>query len=359
MKGIIAVLSLFTAIAAYGEWELEINVDEHPSSYIGDWKAVPGITEVTISYEDAEEETVTVWVTLNKEGEGEITNAKSGKMVFTPSTSKTIDNTRIFGLDGWDNYVEEFAEAVKETGRIPEGNYNITLEVQDLSGEVNCSDEVTFVIKSPLPPRLLYPFDFDTVSVLNPTFQWSPVSVSPPREIIYAFKVCEMKEGQTRFQAIDNKPIYETKIEKISLPFSLSKYPLENNKMYVWWVRALDKSLKPIVEGENEIRTFLVKSPQPLEIEKIDIIIPDTVNVGERVKPTIKIKGKEGTVGQVSGMIYLDGAIFQSLNRFVSKTDSFTLPPIPTTADAVGIHKMKVSIASPAPMVEEKEYCVK
>jgi hypothetical protein len=355
MRKIVASMLIFATAAMCGEWSVGISINPYPSPYISDWEDTPGILNASVTHLDSVEERVIIAVRVTGEKAGDIIRAET-EMNFAPQETKTLSNVDIADFSGWYDYSEDFKRKVEQSGRIPEGTYTLRMEVRSLTNDVYAYDEANFFIESPSPPFLISPPDCDTLSTLNPVFQWSPV-VSP-RPFVYRLRLCEVIKGQTRFQAIRNPPLLEEDLEnRTSFFYSPSEYPLEDGKMYVWRVRAFDESGTQIGEneGKGDIRTFFVSLRQPSEIKEITIIVRDTINVGDVERPVLQIKGN----GYMLGIVYIDGSHFQDIESFISDIDTLQLLPLPSTEADTGRHTIKTTISSPNSIETEEDYIIR
>ncbi len=159
----------------------------------------------------------------------------------------------------------EMRNNVIRTGRLPEGEYSLCVNIENLSGNVLASNIcASFTINYPAPPQLISPANNERLELTYPVFQWTPVTVPPNLTINYTIRIVEVLSGQNPSTAISsNYPIYEnTRITGTTFMYPVDAPTLENGKTYAWQIQALDQYGTPPTQndGKSEIFTFTKSS---------------------------------------------------------------------------------------------------
>ncbi|MFO7893551.1 MAG: hypothetical protein R6U63_07455, partial [Longimicrobiales bacterium] len=276
------VASVPTGLASQSaEWSATLVVPAFPSPYVSQWEQNPGNAFLTLVYAGTAPREYRLEAELRGSDLGLLARATSPTREFAGGPTTEV----ITGAAVWDWDVRaassEVVERALRAGVIPEGDYELcvrALSPQDLQLTEACADFTTVL---PDAPELLYPAGGGTVSVIQPTFQWTPVSVPPSLGTLYRFTLVERYEHQTPATALrSNVPIHETELQAPVLVYPADAIPLEDGTEYVWQVAALDGSGQPLGPGglESEIRTFRVAGDQVSVLED-SIVTPDTITL--------------------------------------------------------------------------------
>lgn len=142
-------------------------------------------------------------------------------------------------------YNSFYASVVASGDFFPAGTYNIVIDLlgRPVDGEFEELAEANYeaIVDLFMPPLLVYPEDFDTIDIPNPTLTWLPAFQSnSTSSILYDLKLVEMYSGQTSAQAITANPIHlsQTGLSMTALPYPLGANALELNHTYSWQVVA-------------------------------------------------------------------------------------------------------------------------
>lgn len=141
-------------------------------------------------------------------------------------------------------------------GRPTDGQY---IELAEYSLNVN--------VENLWPPTLIYPED--TICEQNPVFTWTP-SYQPNSgsQLTYNFRLVEILEYQTPYQAIVSNPAYysEDNIYVTMLNYPISASQLVFGQEYAWQVDAV---VNGQVTATSEIATFVYGCPADTIVDSI------------------------------------------------------------------------------------------
>ncbi len=258
---LILVFLISSPLSAQIDWTADFVFDPFPSPYLSDWEANGNIGSVEISNNTSETIELVIFLSLDESQRGNIATAESNIFSFPPGSIENITTNDIIDYGSLD-YNSDLEELIIRTGRLPEGEYTVCLELQTIDGTVLLSDIcVTFTILYPDPPYLIFPFDSDTLLELFPTFQWTPVQVPIEFPIHYSLKIVETYNGQVPFQALQANPVhYEENYHTVpNLQYPLDALELIKGKRYAWQVQVLDENnfAPSSNDGKSEIFSFV------------------------------------------------------------------------------------------------------
>lgn len=196
----------------------------------------------------------------------------------------------------------KYQESIVRTGGLPSGEYQICVSVNQASNQEElgrqCIEQSVLMVS---PPILISPEDGGEVSSANPSFLWTPVS--GVTGVQYKFKLSEIFQGQSAYDAIKNNPaVYSVTIPQTSLAYPPTAPKLIEKMNYAWLVQSLDGSGNPIGynNGFSEVASFsfigmsifpaiqVTQNFTHFDVEKS--VSAETVQVGDELTYTILIK---------------------------------------------------------------------
>ncbi|MBN2000335.1 hypothetical protein JW935_22485 [candidate division KSB1 bacterium] len=281
MRSLFSIIILISTVwvhAQPGEWNIMIHTPAGYELYLEDmwW--------VDIMNNQEREREIYLFGEVFEEVKGDMFRGASNPIIIPPG-GRQITPMDIHEIhDRWLN--PEFESAILRHGRFPAGAYNICITVVDMEvGHEVGSGCVFFNVTMPGAPRLVTPFEDETIQEEYPMFQWTIPSPLPPEaEVYYYVKICRREEGQTVFEAIDNIAAFEIPYyRESSLQYPLEGLRLEEGSEYVWQIQALDLEGKPVGEndGKSEIWSFKYKQPSSVIPELRGPTPPDTLVMGD------------------------------------------------------------------------------
>lgn len=222
-----------------------LNINSNPSPFLSDWERnSPLIYQLIIQNNTSSTEQIKLRITLRKNDRGEVLRARSEPISLNGSPAQLITN--LLSLD----YTEEYSDNqlksnVLRTGRLPEGEYSLCVNIENLSGAIFVSNIcASFTINYPAAPQLISPANEARIdpAISYPVFQWTPVTVPAGYTVNYTIRIVEVLSGQTPSTAISsNHPIYEfPPLSGNTFTYPDEAPPLEAGKTYAWQVQALD-----------------------------------------------------------------------------------------------------------------------
>ncbi len=267
--GILVIIFCSLTKAQDTGWDAILNLSPFPSPYTNVWQVNPGaVGSLTIFNRLQQSTPIKIRATLSKDGTGVVLESLSDLINVNSIPTVIVDNTKIIKFSAATYPYTDIKDQIERTGRIPQGHYNLCLDIEDPEGgklvQNVCSD---FTIVYPDPPHLVTPFDGDSLenNMQYPVFQWTPVVAPPDYQLNYSLKIVEILPGQTPSKALNsNIPQFENdNILNTTLVYPISALPIEAGKTYAWQVQALDQFGYPPTQnnGESEIFTFRKKKP--------------------------------------------------------------------------------------------------
>ena len=271
---VVAVLCCATVSTSFAQtdWTANLIFDPYPSPYLADWEANPNIGQAEVFNSTANTVRVRFIVTITRAGRGQIAEAESRVFEFPPGSSSNITTRDLIDYESVD-YDKSIEDIAIRTGRLPEGQYEVCLRLEEESGTV-LIDRICaqFTIVYPDPPYLIYPLNEEAVVNKYPIFQWTPVLVPAGRPVTYTLRIAEVMPQQTPAYALAaNFPQYEMAgIGTTNLQYPFDALSFRKGMRYAWQVQVLDAEGFPPAtnEGRSEVWTFLcdVDTTTPLDL---------------------------------------------------------------------------------------------
>ena len=183
--------------------------------------------------------------------------------------------------------------------------------VEKGSGEQQCKT-ISLISPGVLPPRLVYPFDRDTVTTSHPVFSWLPAFYSNQAGITYSILIVERFDYQSKEAALTTNPptLREAEIRQPIFPYPAFAEELDTTKVYVWQVRAYTREGTRYL-GSSEIWQF---SFPRVEVQEPEEDAPDyyaDLSQGRWsglfiAQSRIALKYDDGRVGAIHATINLE-----------------------------------------------------
>jgi len=244
------------------EWNASLLASPFPSPWVSEWERNPQTLALTLNYMGSSSRDFRVEGDLRHDRQGLIARGVSPPLTVEPGpTTRMLNVNDIFD---WTLTADrEAAERIVRAGVLPEGEYEACARLVDPAG-IDMAEACTFfTIALPDAPELLFPDRAQIVSPIQPTFQWTPVTVPPSLGVSYRVTVAERLPRQTPEIALEaNVPHFD----RIVGMTPLLVYPLDGldlipGKEYVWRVEALDGSGERVLPNglRSEIYTFRVE----------------------------------------------------------------------------------------------------
>lgn len=262
--GILGSIPLFSQSA---DWSSIISVKSYPSPYYNDWERDPSTGNLTLFYRGAAPVQFYFDIRLTNNRYGEVVTGISAKlsMDYGPQTKVYTYGEIIDWKDVKIN--KTVRDIVARSGKLPEGNYELTIKVVALNKVTVLTEANTnCTIVYPDPPLLVLPADQSAFLQPQPNFVWNLVNTPPDYIINYHIKIVEKQLGQTVLQAITaNRPHHEADvIGQGAYHYPPDALPFEAGKEYVWQISAADQEGFPpsTNDGKSEIWSFFFGSNQ-------------------------------------------------------------------------------------------------
>lgn len=197
-----------------------------------------------------------VWLEgyVNEARQGRVFSARSNEFRLTLRTGgkRTLRLKDIRIRD--QKYKPGYEVFYTRSGTIPEGDYEYYVKLMPDLGEGSRAVKVIL----PGPPRLVLPFDGDTLAERLPSFVWTPPARAPKGQVSYRLRVVELLESQSKEEAIAaNPPWFEQKgIGRTNLRYPVSARSLGTLKKgsgFAWQVEAYQNN---VLLGKSSISEF-------------------------------------------------------------------------------------------------------
>jgi len=254
---LVALLGLVTS--AFAQWTLSLSCETYPSPSISDWERLPGIVRIGIAYSGTTPARVYLEsAVLSAETREEIASGESDSIAFTGPRTVQLDNRSFLKYRNI-TYNPRLREAIMRTNRLPEGVYDLKVQLKDAGEHVLDEKSVRFYILSFRRPALNTPDNGASVMLSFPTFQWTPATTHQGFPVTYRLKLSEILPGQTPQQAISNPAVHEANIvDRTSYVYPNSAQALVPGKDYVWQVQAVDSRGRALgdYQGRSEVSRF-------------------------------------------------------------------------------------------------------
>ena len=167
-----------------------------------------------------------------------------------------------------------FQNLLQQTGRLTAGQYQLTVEVMNITGDVVRAKQTRiFFITSYQLPVLMQPANGSTLDARLAQniimFRWTNVIPSSGEFFQYRVQVFEILPGQTPMQAFrGNRPLLDEPAIKGSTQYiwrpNLPMLDSTANKQFIWTVQTLDANGLPIpgmdmnIQGRSEPAIFSI-----------------------------------------------------------------------------------------------------
>lgn len=181
-----------------------------------------------------------VWFGLEISSGKLLSKAKS-KELNLPTGSTSLSSLEI-QLERLQFFDQELETIVKALGGFPQSSFQVCLTVNVVNeAPISIEDCGEIEVFNPLPLLLAYPYDEDTLGVVNPMFSWIP-------PVVPGFLSC-MKYQINLFENTSSVSSYENARRKlpihnysdIDLPnylYPVDAHPIKEGYSYSWQVRA-------------------------------------------------------------------------------------------------------------------------
>lgn len=258
-------LAVCSSVSVLGQgWQGSIFMHPFPSPYLSDYERNPTNGSLTITNNSGADAEVILELTISREQSGVLAHGSSNPMTVASGATIQLNSDRFVDW-GSVSYDGAFREEILRTGRLPEGEYSICIQIRDIAGNNLATDIcASFTIVYPAPPSLIFPMDGDSLITQYPVFTWTPLNVPPGYQLRYILTIVEVLPGQTDHQALlanlpqlDNDQLFTTNFQ-----YPMDGFPLEAGKRYVWQVQAVDQNGFPPSgnQGRSEIWSFVVRN---------------------------------------------------------------------------------------------------
>jgi hypothetical protein len=277
----------------------------------------------------------------------------SGSLYINPMSLNTISPLNTL-------YYNNFYAGVVGAGDFfPSGTYNIVFNLlgKPLDGEFDELAESSYqaIVDLFIPPLLVYPEDFDTIDIPNPTLTWLPAFQSnSTATILYDLKLVEMYAGQTSAQAIAANPVHlsQTGLPLTALPYPVGGSALELNHTYSWQVVATVNG-NPIGYSQIWQFTYAIDSiPEDTTIyhrqfySLFDNNFASPAIINTDVIP-MKVEERYFNADQ-----YLKFKIYDMNNALIGSSDNLSIQLMN------GVHFIQISLCNTFSFQENSEYTV-
>ncbi len=218
--------------------QVSIHIQPNLPSYISEWEIDPTLTNIQLFGSLPQPESVVVQVVVSEFSEGQVLTATSVPIQATPGAWQFfINNTEFLDWESLD-YAESFEQELGQSGRIPDGDYEICAYVrrfQDPNGPLFGESCMYFTIATQSPPVMLYPVAGNVLIEPVPLFQWS--FGGHTAGVNYSLKIVEVLPGQSPEEAVESNIVtLNQPTDQLLFLFDQAQGVLYPCKEYAVWV---------------------------------------------------------------------------------------------------------------------------
>lgn len=175
---------------------------------------------------------------------------------FSPHSYTVVSSDLITDIDVV-SYSKRTRKEIERIGALPEGNYEICIDLIDLTGEVIAENCFEHFVEPLIPPELYDPIPESEVCIQTPIFRWSPVLLRSTSKITYKIVIVEVLDDQPPAVALEaNPPLVNETVNSNSFIYSFDYPMFESGKKYAWKVEVWVNGYKLT---ESEPATFLFR----------------------------------------------------------------------------------------------------
>ncbi len=227
--------------------------------YIRDWEAAADLFFINLSCTFQQPTQIVLAIELTEDRRGRIAFGQSD-VVYVPNApfQQIITNSDFTHWDTWD-YDESLKNQIQRTGRLPDGVYNLCIEVLVENNPSPVAD-FCYLFETFLPQnvQLIIPDDEQTINNAYPMFQWTPIPWT--QVVYYNLVVVQIIEGQQPQDAIAINDVFFQDVypDENSVIYPPTALALEAGFSYAWFIFCEDEFGKRIGEnnGESQIYSF-------------------------------------------------------------------------------------------------------
>ena len=261
----------------------QLILNAQPTSLLSDWINHPEIVNYIVTYTGGPvggNYTAKIIASF-KDGGGNVIGTTDLNLlpnrIFSPGTVvlQSKDAVLLQSI----RFTGTIQRVLSNTGRLPQGSYQLGLQLVDAQTLQKLTDEIVrpFTVMGYQLPILMQPQDkavlMSEIARGNIIFRWTPLSPAPPPTAIqsqtkYSLQVFEIQEGQTPMQAFrSNQPILVKEVlgatQFIWQP-QLFLNDSSSNRKFIWTIQTIDTQAagynNGVGDGRSEPFWFEVKS---------------------------------------------------------------------------------------------------
>lgn len=286
---LLAVMSIQQLDAQPFRAQLILNAQ--PTSLLSDWINHPEIVNYIVTYSGGPvggNYTAKIIASF-KDGGGNVIGTTDLNLlpnrIFSPGT--VVLQSKDAVLLQCIRFTGTIQRVLNNTGRLPQGSYQLGLQLVDAQTLQKLTDEIVrpFNVMGYQLPILMQPQDKTVMESEkargNIIFRWTPLSPAPPPTAIqsqtkYSLQVFEIQEGQTPMQAFrSNQPILLKEVlgatQFIWQP-QLFFADSSSNRKFIWTIQTIDAQgagfNNGVGDGRSEPFWFEVKSAKEILDER-------------------------------------------------------------------------------------------
>ena len=187
----------------------------------------------------------------------------------------------------------------ERTGRLPEGVYQISVELWDYYHKINISQAMPGVAVMYLTraPRLTFPTkDAEVDLISNPTLRFSwmgSIPNDPQTDPVYRFSLYEIRpEGRNPYEVVKvSPPIFTEDTKQPYLLYDMGMPPLENGMEYAWQVQSVDLEERARFQNDGLSEVYNFSYGQSCETPEVQItgVTTTTVQLKLSNNPNIQL----------------------------------------------------------------------
>ncbi|MEO9209814.1 MAG: hypothetical protein ABI208_01880 [Ginsengibacter sp.] len=259
----------------------QMTLSARPTSQLANWANYPQILNYIVTYQSAMGNYTVKIVATFKDGTGNVIGTSDLNLLPNRKLQQgtTVLQSKDVILLQSIHFTNSIQRNLITSGRLPEGNYQLSLKIIDAETLKPLTDETMrpFTVLGYQLPILMAPQNESVLSAEQArvaiTFRWTPLAPPPSQErITYLLQIFEILEGQTPMQAFrSNWPLLNQQVKGTTqfiwhpqLYFADSS----QNRKFIWTIQTVDSDgygfNNGVGDGRSEPFWFEIKSAKEI-----------------------------------------------------------------------------------------------
>jgi hypothetical protein len=247
------LLVALSIVALKGNAQVSINLalNTRPQPWLADWASpVNGIMILTYTPGAISDPAIKIRTTV-ADGAGNpiaVSNINSARVYMLKPGVNQFSMANALQMENL-LFVGNYKASIRRSGRLPAGQYQLTIQVTNATGDVvRATQSKFFFVTSYQLPVLMSPangarLDAHTAQSVI-VFRWTPVTPAYAEPVVYRVQVFEVLSGQTPMQAFRaNRPLLDEAtrgLTQYAWHVNLPMIDSAANRQFIWTVQTTD-----------------------------------------------------------------------------------------------------------------------